>query len=303
MVPSTEYSYPDPGEEYADIRDFHERCGRALVQVLALSHRIVLTSRPDGGPIDTLEDLRQVRPAVLDVADDAAPDLAQVGPHAGDVWAWFRFMVAPESERVVRPVAIAEEDPGRWVRQVLPIGADCGTHRYLAHVEYCSDQVDNRELVNRCRGNTPALFVSLQSDELEEDSQTMAYHKITATYRVRALSANWRGGVQARFQSPLPVERESDPGTQRILGDVRRALIHDNHLSCLGVEKITLGGMRPLYERGAERMLCDSIQVRVIGYVHSPNAPCEVVAPWVMWVQMQDDAGKNAGPPFEVPSS
>ena len=301
MVPANHYSYPDPSGEYPDFRDWHERVGRALCQVLTLSHGIVLNSRPDFGPINTIDDLRQIRPDVLDAQDEAAPDLAQVGPQAGNIWAWFRYLLAQESDTVVKPAGLADQDPGRWVLQTLPIGADCGTHRYLADVAYVSDQVDNRRLAVRCNGKTPALFVSLLSDELEEVSQTMAYHRIVASYRIRVMSANWHGGVQARFQSPLPIERESDPGTQRILGDVRRALIHDNTLQqCLGVAKVSLGGMRPLYERSAERVLCDSIQLRVIGYVYSPNAPCEVVAPWVMWCQLQDELGNAAGPANEV---
>lgn len=301
MTPAPFYSYVDPTGTYPDFRDYHERVGRALVQVCALAHRIVFATRPDDQPISTVDDLRQVRPEVLDVADDAAPVLAQVGPQAGNIWAWYRYLNAPESDTVVKPVGVPEGDPGRWVLQVLPIGADCGTRRYLAHVEYCADQVSNRELINRCRDKTPALFISLQSDDLEEEGQTQAYHKIVATYRLRVVSANFHGGVQARFQSPLDIERESDPGTQRILGDLRRLLIHDTTLQqSLGVVKTALGGLRPLYERGVGRIVCDSIQVRVLGYVHTPNAPCEVVSPWRMWVQLQDELGAGAEPPNEV---
>lgn len=301
MIPADQYSRPGPTGDYADIRDFHERVGRAIMQVLALSHRIAITSRPDGEPLSTLDDLRQIRDTVADAQDDAAPLLAQVGPQAGNIWAWFRYLIAEESERCVRPSGLAADEPGRWVLQTLPIGADCGTIRYLAHVEYCADQVSNRELINRCRGKTPALFVSLLGDEVEEHSQTMAYHKVVGSYRLRAVSANWHGGVQARFQSPLQVERDSDPGTQRILGDCRHALIHDNALmNCLGVEKTTLGSMRPVYERGADRIVCDAVQLKVIGYVKSPNAPCEVVAPWRMWLQLQDEYGRDAGPPNEL---
>jgi hypothetical protein len=186
--------------------------------------------------------------------------------------------------------------------QTLPIGADCGTHRYLAHVEYVADQLENDELLNRCRDKTPALFISLIGDEIEEKSQVMAVHRIVASYRLRVVSANWHGGVQARFQSPLVIERTSDPGTQRILGDLRRAFIHDNTLQrCLGVVKVALGSIRALSERGAERTICDALQVRVIGYTYTPNAPCEVVAPWQMWMQLQDRLGQAAGPVNEVP--
>ncbi len=301
MIPANEYSYPEPTGTYPDIRDYHERVGRGLVQVLALSHRIVLTGWPDGTPISTLDDLRAVRPDVANAQDDATPLLVQVGPQAGNIWGFFRYLIAPESDRIVKPAALADDEPGRWMAQVLPIGADCGTIRYLAHVEYLSDQVSNREIINRCRNKTPALFVSLQSDDLEEHDQGMAYHKVVANYRIRAVSANYHGGVQARFESPLDIDRASDPGTHRVLGDVRRALIHDNLLQrALGVVKTTLGGLRPLEERDAERMIIDAITVRIIGYVYNPNAPCEVVAPWKMWLQMQDELGKDAGPAFEV---
>ena len=109
--------------------------------MLALSHRIVLTGWPDGSRIDALDDLRRVRDAVANAQDDAAPLLAQVGPPGGNVWGFFRYLIAPESERVVKPAGLTDADPGRWVQQVLPIGADCGTRRYPAHVEYVSDQI------------------------------------------------------------------------------------------------------------------------------------------------------------------
>ena len=94
MIPADRYSYPAPTGDYADIRDFHERVGRAIMQVLALSHRIAITSRPDGEPLSTLDDLRQIRDTVADAQDDAAPLLAQVGLQSGNIWAWFRYLIA-----------------------------------------------------------------------------------------------------------------------------------------------------------------------------------------------------------------
>lgn len=309
MATLPDYSYVDPNDVVPDIRDFHERVGRALLQVCKLSYGLAFStwvdksdpSNPVEHPLNDITDLRRIRSAVLNTQDDASPDLAQVGTQASGIWGWFRYLNVPESSTVVRPLDVARADPGRWVLQTLPIGADCGTHRYLAHCEYLADQVDNRRLTVPDRNKTPALFVSLQSDELEEHSQTLAFHRYVATYRLRVMSANFHGGVQARFQSPDPVDLASDPGTQRILGDLRRALVHDNTLQrTLGVTKVSLGGLRPLYERSRERTLVDSITVRVIGYVNTPNAPCEVVAPWRMWLQVQDQLGAAAGPPNQV---
>jgi hypothetical protein len=293
----------NPTGTYPDLRDYHERVGRALVQVLALSHRSAVTCLADGSPIESLADLRRIDSAVLDVNDDAAPALVQVGKQAGNIWAWFRYLNTEESATVLRPDDVQPGDPGRLVKQVLPIGADCGSNRYYAHVEYAADQLSTNKLIDRARGKTPALFVSLIGDDpTAQESQTYAYHKISAEYRLRVVSANFHGGVQARFQSPVPEERANDPGTQRMIGDIRQALIYDNRLMrCLGVAKTSILPMRTMEERDAERYIFDQCSVRVIGYTLTPNTPCEIVSPWKMWVQLQDAAGLNAGPPVQVP--
>lgn len=281
-----------PEGSYCDIRDVHEKVGRALVQIIALTHRAPMREVFEGVPIETLADLASIRQEVLDVTDDAAPVLARVGSTL-NLWAWFRFLGGDVG---VRPDDVAPEDPGRWVEQALPDVARCSSTRYLAHVEYLADQVSPQMLWDRCRGQTPALFVSPTEDAIEEHSQTGAVHRIALGYRIRVLSANWRGGVTARFTAPLG-ENIEDPGTQRILGDVRRILIHDwTVLQTLGVVKPILGPMRPERETGAERTILDSMTVHVIAYTYTPNTPCEVVDGWRMWLQLQDLLGRNAGP-------
>lgn len=286
---------PAPGT-YPDIRDIAERVGRGLMQLCALTHQIVL--RDLGGQrIDTLADLAVIDEAVLDVGDDAAPVLAQVGDQAGNVWAWFRFSLEQPSATCIQPASVPEDAPGRWHRQSLPSLACCGATRYLAHVEYLVDQVSNRDLWNCCRGKTPALFISPTGDAPVERSQTQAIHEIVMEYRLRIMSANWRGGVSARMTPPLSVEVQSDPGTLRIIGDLRRLFIHDitiRHL--LGVTKISIGGYRPVYEKSRERILVDAMTLRVVTYTHTPNTPCEIIEGWRMWMQMQDILGRNVGP-------
>lgn len=294
-----------PAGEYPDFRDIHERVGRALVHVLALSHRIAFKERPDGQPLHTADDLRQIRPEVLDVNDDAAPELAQVGAQDVNIWAWFRFLIAPESPTCTKPSGVADADPGRWVLQVLPEAAACATHRYFAHVEFCSAQVDNHQLGNRCRQKTPALFISPMGDDEEEAGQTMAHHRMVIRYRLRFMSANWGGGVSARMTPPLNEKDDgkpaADPGTMRMIGDTRRLLVSANTLDDVsGVVKVSLGSFAPTFEKSAERIIVDALDLRVICYVHTPNTPCEIVSPWVMWLQLQDQLGRKAGPANQV---
>lgn len=322
------FSLPQPDGLRADFRDYHERVGRALVQVLALSHRLCLETwspappeQPSSDPLPeyplaSAEDLRRIRSAVLNAQDDACNDLAKVGSGAGDVWAWYRYLIADESDTVTRPHDVPADCPGRWVKQLLPIGADCGSVRYLAHVDYLSTRVGTKQLWTRCRGKTPALFISWVGDEVEEWGQTKAQHRVVLNYQLRVISANWHGGVQARFESPLEIERRSDPGAHRIIGDIRRVLTMGYQLQntdgrtpparpwrkCLGIETIKLGGSREIAQFDAERWTVFETTVRVIGYVETSNTPCEILDPFQMWVELQDAQGNPAAAmqPFQV---
>ena len=306
-----DYEQPDqqPGEEYCDIREVHERVGRAIMQLVALSHRIAFTSYPVGdgefAPLLTVADLRKIRSGVLDVTDDAAPCLAKVGTGRDPIWAWYRFLNEPETPTQIRPDDVPAGDPGMWVQQVLPEVACCGTVRYLAHVEYCAAQVSMKELWNRCRGKTPAVFISPVGDEPSMETQSNAFRKLDIRYQIRAMSANWRAGVTARMKPPIKDYEIEDPGTYRTLGDIRRILIHDNTLSIkkYGVEKVVLGNIRTSYEKSAERIICDTMDVRVITYPYTSNTPCEIVSPWTMWIQLQNDLGQSLGPPNQIPGA
>jgi hypothetical protein len=298
-----QFGLAEPDDSYPDIRNVHEHIGRALMQLAILTFGNVITKRPDGENLETVADLKMIRGAVLNVNDTANPTLAQIGRER-QVWGFFRFMNEPETSTQQRPDDVPQDQPGMWVLQVLPSLACCGANRYIAHAEYLSEQVDTKMLWDRARGKTPAIFISPAGDDIEEASQTMAFHRMVARYQIRGVSANWRGGVSARMTPPLADEAANDPGTFRMLGDLRRMFISDNLLGdVLGVVKTSLGGLRNggTQERDAERLICDAMDLRVIAYVHTPNTPCEVTYPWQMWIQLQNELRQNAGDRFVVP--
>lgn len=301
-APAIAFALPNPSGAYADLRDFHERAGRALVQVIALAHRMAFRS-VNGQPIETIADLKALPSKLLDTNDDAAPDLARVGQQDGNLWAWYRYSRQDESDTCARPNDVDVTEPGRWVKQRLPIGVGCGSVRYLAHVEYCANQLTDAMLIDRCRGKFPALFVALAGDDISQhETHTYRYHRIEANYRIRVFSANWHGGTQARFGGPNDAGQDGDPGTHRILGDVRQVLIYDNKLmQCPGVVRTQLGALTTISQRDAERLILDACNVKIAGYTETPNTPCEVIYPWQFWVQLQDAGGVDAGPPVQVP--
>lgn len=291
------------GSPYLDFRTYPETLGRQLVQAFALTHQTLLT--PEDEPyFDTLADLLAARSDVQDTNEDAAPVLAQVGPGPGNIWGWFRFSEEPEGPRCGRPLDVDAGDPGRWIKQRMPWLALCGKARYFQHVEMCKADVkpfgggkDSVSLYSRCAGNLPALFVSFVGDEVEEISQTQAFHHVKAKYRLRVLSENYRGGMAARGTAPRADEAAEDPGAWRTIGDLRDYVLKDNRLSMTyGLKKIIVGPSEEILSRNRERQVVHQLDLTCIVKTWTPNEPCELRKPWRIWLQLQDAAGDDVGP-------
>ncbi len=294
---------PAPGTN-PDFRNIDELTGRALLMHLALAYRVC--SQPDGATYYADEAaLRAQRSDVFDTDEDAAPALAQVGAMGrGQIWAWFRFSTEAEGPGVLRPDDVAADAPGRWHRQTLPCVAACGTARYYQHVELVDSRLTLKQLWSRCRGKTPALFISYMGSDAEETSQTLAFYHMRLDYQVRVLSANFRGGVAARWSPARQAEAQSDPGASRMIGDVQDYIVKDNRLGgTLGIKKIKIGQHRPLGMLSVERVVCDALALQMVCSVWTPSMPCELVAPWLIWMQLQDELGRAAGPPNQVPGT
>lgn len=289
---------PAPGT-YPDFPAFDELGGRAIMLHLALAFRVLV--RPADGEFFADEaTLRASRSDVYDTNEDAAPALVQVGA-SRNIWAWFRFADVPETASVLRPDDVLPGDPGRWIRQVLPPVAACGTTRYYQHVELIDARTKTKDLWSACRGQTPALFVSFVGSDTDEASQTRAFYRVNAEYQIRVLSSNYRGGVAARYTPPTASEKAADPGVSRMIGDVRDYFIKDRTLSrTASVLTVKLGRHQTLDGLTRERVVCDGLTVNLIGAVYTPALSCEVQNPWRIWMQLQDALGRNAGPPNEV---
>jgi hypothetical protein len=165
----------------------------------------------------------------------------------------------------------------------------------------CAAGLKTRDLWNACRGQTPALFVSLLGSKEEEASQTRAFYRVSAEYQLRVISANYRGGVAARFTPPMVEDEIADPGASRMIGDLRDYFIKDRNLSGTScVLTVKLGGHQTLGGLSRERVVCDELRVTLIGAVYTSALSCEVRAPWRIWMQLQDSLGRTVGPANEV---
>lgn len=291
---------------YLDFRNHAEVIGRALLMHLTLAYRTTLDYSSE-------DDLRAWASKGADINDDAAPLLAKVGAAGrGAIWAWYRYSVEPdELGRVVRPADVAIGDPGRWIKQRLPSVSACGTTRYYQHAEYLAEGLAPRggsgevgSLWTRCNGQTPALFVSLADTQAEEASQTLAYHRVKSRYRIRVISANWRGGVEARMTPGRSEDAAADPGSLRMVGDIRDYLTKDNRLSgTLGLLKIQLGAHQSIFSRAKEGVICDQLEITTICGTYTPALPCELKKPWRIWADLQDHLGRLVMDDIQVGAS
>lgn len=283
-------------EQGLDPREAVEYWGRTLIQHLALAHK-----RREA--YESIVDLQTRETATLDQRGDPAPELAFVAD-LRQVYAWHRFSTAaptPDGD-VVLPGDVSPENPGRWHVQELPHYVACGgLKQYLRHVEYVDHRIPvfgnkkEASLWDRCRGKTPALFVSCLEDESENTTQTFAYAWFNATYRLRVLSANWRGAVAAEFGSPIAEEELDDPGTNRIIGDLRWYLTAENTLGhARGLNEIHHGRRIPDLNSFENRIVSDYMDITLVGSVYVPSEPCDFQSPERMWLTIQTEMGQRA---------
>ncbi len=287
-------SQPDP-KTYLDPREAVEYWGRVLIQHLALAHKV-------REQYVSVADLRTRESATLDATGEAAPELA-FDADSRQVYAWHRFSeAAPAGDDFAVPNDLDPVNPGRWHAQELPHYVAHGKLRqYLRHVEYVDHrlkvfgQKDEASLWDRCRGKTPALFISCLDDESENTTQSFAYAWFKANYRLRVLSANWRGGTAAEFGSPRPEEEAADPGTNRIIGDLRWYLTAENTLGhARGLNQVNHGRRVPDLNVYENRIVSDYMDIELQGSVYVPNIPFDCQDPWTAWLDIQRELGQPA---------
>ncbi len=266
---------------YLDIRNLQEVVGRVLLYHFSLAFQ-ARTS------YESFADLRAQASRYQDDHGTGAPNLAQIGK---DTYAWYRFDErTDDGSNVIKPNDLQPSESGRWIKQKLPHYVECGTPKYFAWIEYTDLRLSIEEMWNRGRGQGPCLFISCLGDELTNVSQTRAYHFYELRYRLRVLSANFRGGVAARFGSPESKEQELDPGAAELLGWLRWYLISENKLGpTVGMSEVELKSYTPDLSESAERIISDYIEILVRGSVYTPNEPCDFITPSALWMKLQED--------------
>lgn len=287
-----------PAGSYLSPRTAQAVLSRALVRQLGLKHRQRCATVPD------LDNLRFVPTRALEARGSVVGDVAFV--RSLDLsFEWDPFgRESNDPPRIVRPDDVPAAAPGRW--RAAPF-RDFHREFFLRHVQLCHNGLRTKDLLELCAGQLPALFVSFAGDGPEEQSQipgTLFWNNYS--FRLRAISANWRGEPAAELGSPDEKELAEDPGADSILGRCSWFLSKYNDLNnTVGVSRIMIGSTRPVEAWGNERRLVSELSVMIHASLWVPNEPQDLVRPTRALVQrqVQDEQGawQNLGPVDEVP--
>ena len=271
---------PQPGT-FLDLRSMPEDVGRRAVEQIqeafgarySFASLLALKAAPTTG----LDDRATIASPLADVAGQPRP---------------FRFdrfssLVANDVD-VLQPADVPTSKMGRW-RQITPSYDARFTSRYIVHIQFVHRGLRLKDLWEVCRGKTPAVFVSFTGDTLSEQSQEPGVlYWANLGYRIRALSANWRGEPSSEFGSADATEAGQDPGSARVIGDIRWLFSRDNDLNNgTGISRIMVGGMSSEDQREMGRITLDGCDVTVHASPWVPNITQDLLDPEVIAVQKQ----------------
>lgn len=287
-----------PAGTYLSPRTALHVLSSALVQQLVLKHRARTMI------VGSTAELRAVPTRALDAQGGIPREVVFVRERDLSFW-WDRFATgADDDAALLRPADVPMDFGGRW--RATPF-RDLDRQWWLQRVHLCHAGLRTKDLLELCEGQLPALFLSFTGDSPEEQSQipgTLFWNNYG--FRLRAISANWRGEPAAELGSPEPSEAAQDPGVDDILGAASWFLSKYNTLNdTLGVSRMMIGRTAPLEVWGTERRAVSALDFTIHASLYVPNEiqdlrrPTRVLAQ--RQVQDQQGAWQNLGAPDEVP--
>lgn len=265
--------------------------------------------------VSTAADLRALPVSALDDRGALAPECVYVN-HIGKSVQWKRYETAPDDGKVVfLPDALTQAQEGRWVAAPF---RDFERRFYVRHIQPVHDSAKRAQLEELASGKHPSLFisrVSKQSKELVQNRGALQWDDFD--FRVRAISANWRGepgaavggdsATETSFEAAAAADEDYDPGANNIVADVEQFLRENIRLNDPRIDRVIIGASRSLEQWGNERLQMDELAFTVHACTYVPNIPQDLVRVDLIKVQLEDvtedpDTGAITTTPFGDPA-
>lgn len=273
---------------YYTARTAPEGIARQLVAQLQFKYGVRLAT------VAAAADLRALQTQALDDRGAVAAEAFYVTSKSRS-YRWKRFEDAPDDgDLILRPDDVASTGLGRFVAAPF---RDFERRFYLRHVQLVHNSLRRSELEQLASGKHPSLFVSYVSKAPTEASQCRgALQWDNFTYRLRAISANWRGEPGASLGSDVEGEdaytpgqtEDFDPGAVNVISDCEQFLRENIRLNDPRIGRVIVGPARSVEQWGNERLQMDEMTLTVHACTWVPNIPQDLVRLDLIKVQLQD---------------
>lgn len=273
-----------------DARTAPEALARQLTTQLQLKYGIRLAT------VSTVAALRALPTRALDDRGAVAPECIYLTQKSRS-YQWKRFETASDDgDTVIRPDDVEPGEAGRFVAAPF---RDFERRFYVRHVQYVHIGAKRKDLLELAGGKFPCLFVSYVQRDPQELSQCRgALQWDNFQFRVRAISANWRGEPGAALGSDVPEEatheaavaagEDFDPGSTNIIADVEQFLRENITLNDPRIGRVIIGAARSLETWGAERLQMDALDIAIHACTWVRNIPQDLVRLDLIKVQLED---------------
>lgn len=200
---------------------------------------------------------------------------------AGKAFAWYRFSTAADDgSTTIRPSDVASDKPGRWIATTST--ASTG---YLKAVELYEGESDAAAIIGRLNGIKPAVVIVFDGGDHQVRSQIPgALYDYRPSFRLWCVSSNLRPAHETAVGSAVASEAAADPGTNRIIGDLKK-LLAGSSLSMVGVRWVEIGPEERAFTSLADRLMVYSLRITVLASLDNPNNSADDVAITSMWAQ------------------
>lgn len=285
----------NPGTPTRKLPSFSARTAReALLRQLTVQLQLKYGVRL--ATVSTVAELRALDVSALDDRGAIAPDCVYLSQKTRS-YQWKRYeLTADDGDTVLRPAQLTAGQEGRWVAAPF---RDFERRFYVRHVQPVANGIKRADMEELASGKHPSLFVSFVSRSPQELVQNRgALQWDDFEFRIRAISANWRGEpgaavggdapAEATFAAAVAAGEDYDPGAGNVIADVEQFLRENIRLNDPRIGRVIIGGARTLEQWGAERLQMDELSVTVHACTYVPNIPQDLVRLDRILVQLED---------------
>lgn len=243
--------------------------GRALQQTIALALR---RRYPAKASVSALRAFSTLGEGGTSSFEEPNVELVPVG---AVIYSWSATSTAADDgSAVIRP-ADRGSLPGRWLKTT-----STSTSGYLAVVRIYEGEDGEEPSLVKLSGQTPWVQVIFRGETPDKQSQIPgAFYRLMMEFEIRAGSRSLRGGNEALLGSAISDEASADPGVERIIGDVRQAIVWGDDLGLPEIVDFCYPGAHgKVLEDAGERYFVHKLMVRVPATVRFEDADGEDVA-------------------------